>query len=388
MKAIIADEDALHALGPAEVAAYLRSKNWQSVDFIGAKGAVWSHVLPAHTGGGEAELLLPLDRGLSDYVRRMSEVLHILEVTENRSQLDILRDLGDADADVIRVRFHSAAFDDGSVPLEQAASLVAAARDMMLAAACAATQPRLAYPARKPAIASEYMERVRLGQTERGSYVLAVRSLVPQQFSTQPTLFPDIASAAGDTPFARKVTLRLAQAIGATIEATAQVMASGDIGVFKSAVEQGVSANLCDALAGFGAVPATQSVSLNIGWASVRSVPASTRSSFVLPADTLSVLHDIARDLRENPSYAAFELRGPVVELKREEGYLEGQIVVAGIVDDHVRRVTVQLMDTDYNLAIQAHQNERPIFLEGELSREGRSYQLNNARNLSFDEIL
>ena len=50
------------------------------------------------------------------------------------------------------------------------------ARDLVLAAACAAITKRAYFATRKPTKATDYLSRVRMGQTERGSYVLTIRS--------------------------------------------------------------------------------------------------------------------------------------------------------------------------------------------------------------------
>lgn len=75
MRAIVTGADTLLSLSPTAFIAYLRAHTWEMVDKIGNKGAVWSKVLPAESGGGDAEILLPLDKTLRDYVRRVGEAL-------------------------------------------------------------------------------------------------------------------------------------------------------------------------------------------------------------------------------------------------------------------------------------------------------------------------
>jgi hypothetical protein len=331
MRAVVADANVLHALGPSEVSAYLRHHHWKFVEQIDNKGAVWTTRLSEDMGGEEAELLLPLDRRLNDYVRRMSEVLHTLEVAEKRSQLDILSDISDAGADVIRIRLQGTPFEDGSLPIDHAVHVVSYAREMMLAAACSVVQPRIIYRSRKPTPASEYMSKVRLGQTERGSYVLSIRSLVPPQLTGSQLSLPNIETEDGEyrviaeEPFERRVTRQLAEALTAVTNALSQVRATGDVTPFQDAVAKGVSANLCHALAGMGLSDTPLDMDIGMSWASTRGLPKGVTSTFRLSSDAFPVLYEVARLLREQAPFGTVELSGPVVELRRDEGAFNGQ---------------------------------------------------------------
>jgi hypothetical protein len=52
-------------------------------------------------------------------------------------------------------------------------------------------------------------------------------------------------------------------------------------------------------------------------------------------------------------------------------------------VDDAVRQVQFSATAAEYARAIEAHQHERIVSVEGELVRDGRSYRLGNPRLFS-----
>ena len=56
----------------------------------------------------------------------------------------------------------------------------------MLAAACAAIEPRAVYAARKPERAMAYLRQIRLGPTEAGSFVVTVESPVAPRLLQAP----------------------------------------------------------------------------------------------------------------------------------------------------------------------------------------------------------
>ncbi|MGB9804550.1 hypothetical protein [Desulfofundulus sp.] len=90
IKCVAYDKELLKFLRPVDISQYLRVNGWEHVEDIGNKGAVWKW---RNEAGEEAEILLPLDRSLSDFVNRMAELLHTLEAVEQRPRQLIINDL-------------------------------------------------------------------------------------------------------------------------------------------------------------------------------------------------------------------------------------------------------------------------------------------------------
>lgn len=378
MKVIVRDAASLNALRPTEIASYLRSRGWRQAQYVAGSNSLWEI-----SNGSDVEILLPLNAAYYDYARRISEILDTLEVVERRSQLEILADIQVTTSDVIRIHLQNSAYENGSVPLEDGMRFVEHTREMLIAAACSTIQPKPAYYSRKPAEVANYLATVRLAQTERGSYVLALHSPVPPRLSNggQGSLFQTEDLPEGDDdPLERKIVLRLAHSLAYTTQAIEQAVALGDFAPFKDAVEHGVSANLCEALAGLSASERTQSTSVRISWASVRMVSSNTPSRFRISEDASSTLKEAARLLRASAPRDDFELLGLVVALRRE-GDAPNRILVTTTIDDRPRYVTLELSPVDYQIAIRAHDNETPIRCEGDLLREGRSYRLRSPHN-------
>ncbi|GDX40362.1 hypothetical protein LBMAG21_06540 [Armatimonadota bacterium] len=380
MKATIQDISTLRALSPTDLASYLRSRGWKQ----NSQGEGTSSVWELGSGGeSDVEILLPLNPAYRDYSVRVADILETLEIMEKRSQMDILADIQVSTADVIRIQLQNSAYENGSVPLEDGVRFVEHTRDMLLAAACATLQPKAIYPARKPSEAMSYLSRVRLAQTERGSYVLAVHSPVPPRLSTdgQRGLFPEEAlSSLTEDPLERRVTLTLSKSLSKTKYAVEQAVATSNLTPFTEAVPFGVSANLCEALAGLVSQERSQSLSIRMSWASVRTVSPETPNAFHITADTAPTLKEAARLLREIAPRDDFELFGMVVALRRESE-ATNRVTVATVVDEKPRYVALELSPDEYQLAIRAHESETPIRCEGELVREGRSFRLRSPRS-------
>lgn len=139
MRAQILDADALRAISPAALAAFARGEGWAKTEVFGAHADVYA-------GDDRPEIILPRTDRLADYASAVSRLIAIFAKVVDRDELATYRDLVGADRDVVRVRAFSGD-DDGSVSLDAGVKIVAQAREMLLAAACAARAPQALYRA-------------------------------------------------------------------------------------------------------------------------------------------------------------------------------------------------------------------------------------------------
>jgi hypothetical protein len=379
VRVAVRDAAVLGALRPLDVAAYLRSAGWRPVDRIGDKGTVWTR---AGASGEDLEILLPLRADLRDFTARMADVLTTLAAGEDRSQLDILRDISCASADVVRLELQGPAVIDQSLALPQGVLAFARAHELMLSAACAAVEPRPVYATRKPAQAVEYVSRLRLGQTEAGSYVVSILSPVA------PSLDQGAGPGAGgevEDPFERRVTTTLARASAAALDAAEVAGSTGSLQPFVDASRLGVSANLCDAIAGLVTESGAESLAIRLRWSPSRAAPAEAPSRVVFARDAVGVVREASRIFRETTPREEFELQGMVVALQRDEGAASGTVTIAALVDGALRKVRVALGAEAYGAAIRAHQEELRVRCLGRLTKEGRSLVLREAHGLEVE---
>lgn len=265
MKIEIQDVEAVRAIRPVDAALYLRAKGWRQISSQPGRSSTW--IISA--GDEEYEALLPMNLELRDYALRVSELLGVLAAAEKRSQWQVYSDLLTVTADVLRIRIMDPELADGTLPIEEHAQIAQNARDLVLAAACAATEPRPVWHKRKPTRAMDHVRRVRIGQSERGSYILTVISRIPPQLhGEQPPLFDT------DTPFERKVTETLARSLHALTGAAEQAALTQQMAAFDEAIPHGVNANLCDAVVGlWGGDERQRNLEFSFSWSPARPVP-------------------------------------------------------------------------------------------------------------------
>jgi hypothetical protein len=330
------------------------------------------------------QLFLPLSPKPADYEDRLQEFVHELAAIQGENRDVLITNLRYATADLVRIRLVSPRVGRGELPIGDGADLIEGARDMMLAAACASVNTRPNFGSSKPRQAVEYLDRVRLGQTERGSYIVTVISRVraPEQHA----LLPEDAAHL-DIPFERHVTTKLVAALGAAHDAALAVLdqTSTDFTAFDDAVEDGVSANLCGAIAKMGAEHATANVQVSVEWAASRPPTVDTPPSISFEPASMPVMKQAVGHLRTLGPFEDELVQGIVSRLTRGLEDEIGTIVIDGITRGEQRKVHVELPDEQYDVAVEAHRSKRPVQIRGTLFKKRKSWVLSDPGQLTFE---
>ena len=366
MRVDIRDEEALRAVSPAALAAYARAAGWSKLESYGDHSDVY-------VADDVPEVILPRTERLGDYTTVVARLIYIFAKVADRDELSLYRDLVTADRDVVRVRVTES--DDGSLTVNSGVDLITGARDLLLAAACSLREPQPLYRAGANKEAIDFLNRVRLGQTEQGSFAVAL--LTPMVPAPVPTLFPECVES--DEPMERRMTRRLTEALVAARQATESAFEDQGVG-FANAVEKGVSANLCEALVKLiGPFPV---LDVSVTWARTWPMPSARQVVGFGRADA-PILHEAARNFRNREPQLDTELFGMVQRLKRDEADLGGMIYLSTPIDGKTVSVAIALRQSDYEKAIQAHRDRAPVMLKGDLERSGQRWRLLNPRVIS-----
>jgi hypothetical protein len=370
MKVEIRDSAVLRALLPIDVTAYLRSHAWvQQTEQLG-RVSVWH---PEHDADIEVEV--PGDQTLADFAARMADVLQAISQVEDRSQLQVLYDLMESGHDVVRLRAATpGAGETGTIAINAGVQLIGNARDMLLAAASATAERKGFFPTRKPPAAVEYMDRVRLGRSEIGSYVVTLLSPVAPLLRS--ALRPDLGL---EEPFDRRVTVMLARSLGALRMAANDAVMTGAFDSFQASVEQGVTANLCTAVAGMTeGLGDGGELTVGLSWSPVRplleDVPRQTRFG----PDVAPIIREAARVIKAAAPIDDHHVVGFVVHLDQLPQAEKGRIGVLSVAADQSTRTISMTLDAEqYAVAHRAHGGDKlPVSVVGRLVRIGHLFQL------------
>jgi len=367
------DSDAIYtALSPRDVAGWLRMRGFSHSGSYGDYAAIFSREID----GNAVELIVPTSPQARDFGRRMEELVDDLAEAESRSANDILTDLTLAPFDVIKVRSPDAD-DYGSIRLATGIDLHEEARNLVSAAANAAASPlpRRSWRGRRFEEVTSYLNNVRLGQSQRGSFVLTILS--PWDFTPETELSLDL----GETTFGRRVTRSLASALEATEAAIRNSVASG-VTPFVDAYKAGVSSNLCQALAKLAREG--DGIDVSVSWSPVQpeQIPVFIR----LKREDASVLTEAAKILASQEDEPGVSLEGLVAAISESPERFDGAAILETIISGVVRKVRIKFGEGQRGTIYDAAKEKRWIRVVGDLRRDGPRLQLLNPRDLSLVE--
>jgi hypothetical protein len=372
--------DQIAALRFEDVQLYLASRGWLPDPAAAAPGmAVYRY--PQEP---DAEVLLPLRRDWPDYAQRMADAVEMIAAVEQRSTNEVLNDLTGPPGDVLRLRVQAPDAALGTLPLEEGLHLLQGGHDLLLAAACSAHQPQACYPRQGFAPAREFLRECRIGQTERGSFVAAILAPVPPDLGSSPLRHLGDEFSPATEPYPRQVTLLLM----AALQVIQRAIQSGSPERILAGVPEGVSANLCEALASM--TPASTQGSLEVGMSWSRSrprVPADWPQQVAFAQGEFAIIREAGRRLREGLEPRRERLEGTIVSLHAEASAFapfEGRVILRTEVKGRPTRVRVVLGQADYLRACDAHRDQRRVAVTGVLHRSAtaRMFELLQPRDL------
>ena len=249
----------LSAITPLALLSYARSEGWEKI-------GVYRRYSDVYAGEGKPDIIVPRTDVIDDYEMVVSDLVSIFSKVLDRDEISVYRDLTVADRDVLRFRVIEA--DPSGLSFETGHDLIRGARDMLAAAAYSLGDSRRAYRSGTSGAAADYLNRVRLSHTEKGSFAIVL---------TSPTVAPRLGALMNDgedeaAPKERMVAQRLSESLFAT-RGAAEAVVAGDAYAFEQAVESGVSANLCEAVARL--VESVSSFEVSFSWAMTRPSSAS-----------------------------------------------------------------------------------------------------------------
>ena len=375
MRADITDAGALGSLPLSAVSSYLQARGWKPGERWADRGIVFRQ----ENGGAVAEVLVPARETFADYWRGVADILQVLERAEERSQLSIYTDISAIDSDIIAI---SAGIGGSGYPprLHAARHLVADAFGLMAVAARTAEQRRPAYLGSRTAEVDGYLQTLRLAPTSFEGSGLIVHSPVPPAFGQAA-----LSNGKAAEPLARRATRSLAESLRALERGIAEAAVSSDAEHLAAAVDDGVSANLCESVSSMceRASDSGGMIEFDIAWAHQSSLPVLSPCRIKFSAHSRRLLREAAAVLREREPYRDRQFTADIVHLSSEpDEPFEGRaVLIIDLQGASVAADTVFAPD-DRDRAIEAFEGGELIEVRGDLSHRKRRWRLENPRNV------
>ena len=363
----------LKLVQPRAIKNYAKALGWMPVD--GVNGSI----TVLHEPNSELrQLVIPLDETLDDYEESIREVIKKLAAFEKRPFQEVLDHLLLPPADVLRFRESSPDAESGSLSLDQGLRILEGARGMILAQAHSEIAAKPFHPRLSRSDAGELVRRCRLGQTERGSFILTIACPIE---IVQDSLFHS-------DPYTRKVTHGVMQSLASIVDAAE----SGSIDdMLDRSIHPKLSANFCEALLLLRPSGDRSYLSVSPTWSKAIPTPRVPFSKELrIGQECFEVAEHVASRLR-SVSEAKPEAFVGFVSLLRgqpdEQGTTSGEVVLSLLMEgDQVVRARAELSADEYQIAGTAHLKNLPVYCRGCLIRSSRSNRLTDVADLKLIE--
>ncbi|MCG8671026.1 MAG: hypothetical protein MI867_16585 [Pseudomonadales bacterium] len=359
--------ETLKSLRPNQMLAYLTAHGWREDGSIGEFASVWHRAEEEHY---EFEIIQPLKYDLKDYIQRTFDLVNTLSKFENRSIQEILHDLINFHADVIKIRVVHTDVENGSIPLSDGVLLVEKAKELLTSVTRSTFSKRRYFSGGVSQEITDFIDKFRLGQTEIGSYV--VNLIIPVERSSEKQ--EDL----NEVSLTRTVTHTLSRSLTAIDKSIESYKSTHDEQVFERAVEQGVSANLCDALVGLTGESQARDVNITISLSRTDNEYLDIPLQPSFSSNIVEYLKRASDYYKEKYTIRNYTASGQVTGLKHEENERIGTVTVASLVNGKEKHVTFGLPTDEYWKAHQAHGENGIVECHGDLNVSPRSAHLIN----------
>jgi hypothetical protein len=387
VKVEILDRDVFSSLKPNAISNYLRVNGWSEIRRVDGELTIFGK---ANRENNNQLIWMPVSDQFSDYIPMVSRLIKTVANTEDKSELQIIDDLQTvAIGDVIHVRtFNPLDIHDHTIPLVDGVSLLSRSRMIAMAAAASAVRRRPIHPRRPFFRVSQFIQNLRLGQTERGSYMIrliAPIEEIPKREDGELNGMPE------EIPFTRRAVMELVKSLNALKEAAEDNRDRGRFlfNTFRDVVPLGVSANLCEALID-DEEKESNPIELSVTWSYVLKLSEYLSTAPIRFDSTIfPYLRQAAKEFRaRNPEIVTIEGVIYILEREKDSRFGSGSIRIFGRADGRSRSVRVILDAETYDKAIDAHKKGDSVSVTGKLIVEGDQYRLEDPANFHIVEQL
>lgn len=333
-------------------------------------GGIVVYHLPASPA---KQVVIPLDSSFEDYGDLVLVAVDRFAAFDKRSPSDVLDHLLLPPADLFKFRDTGPDAKDGTLSLNQAVDMINGIKKALLSGSHSVLKPQSYHPRMGRTEAETFVDSCRFGQTKRESFAISVACPLD-------TIPAEGELLNGETPFARRVTLALMQAM-------TDIAKAGESGSIDELLELNehpyLSSNFCEAIASLRPVGERPSLEISAEWsrAAKASVPSDIPSRVKLDVESFKIAETLAPKLKDKSKPKEDFFICYVNELKGVPGpsnHPAGEVILSLFDEDATLRTRAILNETEYTIAVNAHITNQPVISKGRLQRLPRLSKLDS----------
>lgn len=360
---------------------YLLKLNWEKANDLNEYYNVWHSPI---IDGKQEELVVPITREVFRLERNLDTIIKILMSFYNKKEYQILDDFENSVKDQVKFRVKSEMTEDGYIPLVEGVQLLENTKEMLIASFLSVNNKRKNFTGPHPETVDEVINNIKMGQTEEGSFIINI--YLPNDYyeDGQPSLLEEESDS-----FTRKALTIMEQASTELIsKAETYEEQNNDLSVFDDSYLLGVSSNLCSAISEISS-NGKNDVEIEIILNNKIDDKEDVRR-IEIRKELIPIIDTVREYYKQDLTTEDYVLIGHVTKLHQEVDESEGDITLTCLIDGKLKKVKLELNETFYTIAQEAHRNKSYLRCVGTLKISGRVTTLTNIEDvliISDDEI-
>ncbi len=356
----------LNGITPASIEKYLSFTGWKrDTSFANPKLMVFQN-----DNEGNLRIAVPATTAISDYITRVYDLILTLSSLTDCAENDIIASLKSAYTDRMQFRIIAESSKNGKIPLDYAARCIEGLKELVLYAACA-EEKACPICVRTFNNAKVNLDKFQFEQTEIGSFIFNVGVQVADEDNEQ-LFLPEVNPQPYEPP-EHRIVKRIEKAILQIDDVAERRITMSNL--VKNAYEEGITANMCDAISMLK--PEDGDIELET---SIHYAEAITRA--VIPPTVrkfdnihFALVDDISKRYKDCTLIEDVTLRGMINMLSKsasavEEG--ENTVRLFTKIEGKSRAVTLHLSPENHTLACDAYRDDREVEVSGVIDKSGK----------------
>ena len=360
---------------------FLNKLGWEKTNDLNEYYTVWHSPIIDER---QEELVVPITNEVFRLERDLNNIIKTLMSFYDKKEYQILDDFENSVKDQVKFRVKSEMTEDGYIPLVEGVRLLENTKEMLIASFLSINNKKKNYTGPHPENVNEAISNIKMGQTEEGSFIINI--YLPNDYyeDGQPSLLEEESDS-----FTRKALTVMEQASTELIsKAKTFEEQHNDLSVFDDSYLQGVSSNFCSTISEISS-NGKNDVEIEIILNDTIDAKEDIRK-IEIKKEIIPIINNVKEYYKQDFTTENFVLIGHITKLHQEVDDSEGDITLTCEIAGKLKKVKLDLNETFYTIAQEAHRNKSYLRCVGTLKINGRVTTLSNITEvliISEDEI-
>lgn len=352
---------------------FLLKLDWEKTNDLNEYYNVWHSPI---FNGKQEELVVPVTNEVFRLERDLKNIIKTLMSFYDKKEYQILDDFENSVKDQVKFRVKSEMTEDGYIPLVEGVRLLENTKEMLIASFLSVNNKKKNFTGPHPETVDEVINNIKMGQTEEGSFIINI--YLPNDYyeDGQPSLLEEESDS-----FTRKALTIMEQASTELIsKAETYEEQNNDLSVFDDSYLLGVSSNLCSAISEISS-NGKNDVEIEIILNNKIDDKEDVRR-IEIRKELIPIIDTVREYYKQDLTTEDYVLIGHVTKLHQEVDESEGDITLTCLIDGKLKKVKLELNETFYTIAQEAHRNKSYLRCVGTLKISGRVTTLTNIEDV------